>query len=239
MGIVYKLTSPVGKVYVGQCKRKNRRTKKPMSASKMLSMRWNEHCRGSSGCVAIKKAIAKYGKTSFQKEVLVEVNDEELDNLERKFIRLFDSTKSRFGYNRTDGGEGGGFAIPSVRSKMLRPDSTWLKAQKSAETAKKKQTGLSKAKDNDPNIEIRRKKNAKKACQDPQYRVRQSFIQKESWRTSSKRENRRRTALRKREELLQMLPPDERAKKRKKLEAAAAATKRWKDKQKRTTHERD
>ena len=118
MAIIYLLTAPNGKVYVGQCKRR-RRTGKIMPAQKQLQLRWKEHCRETSGCRAIKNAITKYGSVNFKVELLLEVADEYADEYERSFIRAFSSTNPKHGYNRTKGGEGGGFAIPKVRARML------------------------------------------------------------------------------------------------------------------------
>ena len=231
MGSIYKLTSPKGKVYVGQCKRTHRVSKKSMSPLKMLKMRWQEHCRGSSGCVAIKKAINKYGRHRFSSEVLIEVSDELLDHYERKFIAMYDSGKSRFGYNRTSGGEGGGFAIPRVRRKMLQKGSKWMLAQQSEATTALKQQALSNAKAMDPSIEERRRRNAKAACQTTRYREKHSSIQKKAQNNPATIAKRKAMLAAKRETMLEALPPVEREKKRRKLEKQAEATARWKAKQ--------
>jgi hypothetical protein len=224
MGIIYKLTSPSGKVYIGQCKRKTRKTRKPLPIHRMMKLRWNEHCRATSGCRAIKKAIAKYGPESFSKEILVEVDDDKLDDNERKFIDLYSSTKSRFGYNRTPGGEGGGFSLPAVRDRMRLPDSAWMKSQKNHVTTQRKQEGLAKAKEKDPTIERRRVERLKAVVQSEEYRTQHSKLQMEAQNkpeTVSKRKN---TWEMKREKLLESMPVEKRDSKRKKLELSRIST---------------
>lgn len=192
MGIVYKLTSPSGKVYIGQCARSGARVSgKKLSAAKQLYKRWLEHCQNMSGCRAIKAAIRKYGAKNMRREVLVEVPDSLLSDYEQKFIDLYQAD-GKYGYNMTKGGEGGGFAIPKVRERMLQPNSKWRRVQASKRVADAKQAGLKMAKEKDPSIEIRRKKNAKDACTSAEYRARQSAILRAAF--ARKRERMRRTA---------------------------------------------
>jgi group I intron endonuclease len=141
MGIIYLLTSPNGKVYVGQCKRHDRHGN-VLSAAQQLHVRWLEHCRCSSGCYAVKHAIRKYGWQNFKQEVLTEKPDDELNAWERRFIRFYRSTQPKYGYNRTEGGEGGGFAIPEVRARMLQPGSKWMESHKRPGVTKRKQRNL-------------------------------------------------------------------------------------------------
>jgi len=128
MGIIYKLTSPPGKVYIGQCKRKHRKTRVEHPPQKQMRMRWREHCSATSGCVAIKKAIAKYGAKNFCVEILLCAPDDDLNHYERHFVAMYDSFNPKYGYNRNEGGEGGGFGIPSVRKAQCEPGSKWMRA---------------------------------------------------------------------------------------------------------------
>ncbi len=95
MGVIYKLTSPSGKMYIGQtvhCSAK--RFKKHISDSKKQSYK-------------LSCAIRKYGPESFIIEDL-EINietKEELDNMEKHYISLYNSN-SKEGYNMTPGGDG-------------------------------------------------------------------------------------------------------------------------------------
>ena len=55
--------------------------------------------------VLIKKAIKKYGKNNFEKEVLEFCSKEELDKIEKKYI--FEMNSIQNGYNILEGGQGG------------------------------------------------------------------------------------------------------------------------------------
>ena len=138
MGIIYKLTAPSKKVYIGQCQRKNRHTREELSPQAQMHLRWREHCQATSGCCAIKNAVAKYGKDSFQVDVLLVVPDSELSTYERHFIEMYASNDHRYGYNRTVGGEGGGFGIPEVRKAQCQPGSKWMNAVSDPEVVKRK-----------------------------------------------------------------------------------------------------
>ncbi|AGE49237.1 GIY-YIG catalytic domain-containing endonuclease [Acanthocystis turfacea Chlorella virus Br0604L] len=92
MGFIYMLTSPSGKSYIGQ-------TIKP------IETRFKEHQTPSSQCVAISRAIRKYGWENFEKH-WYEVPDEELDNHEELMIDVL-GTLSPNGYNLKGGGGNG------------------------------------------------------------------------------------------------------------------------------------
>lgn len=157
MGIIYKVTCPRGLVYIGQCKRKGRKGRK-LSPWKQMKLRWNEHCLPDSGCRTLASAIKRFGKQNMNIEILVVVPDKMLNDMERCFVKMYDSNDKRFGYNGTEGGEGGGFAIESVRERMLQPDSAWRKAQSKPDVVQKKLSKLNAAREKDPSIEVRRKK---------------------------------------------------------------------------------
>lgn len=99
MGFVYKATNKInGKSYVGITR-------------VSVDWRWNAHiCSAFTesykdhDCV-FHKAIRKYGIDSFYVETVEESNDEDLPNLERKYIELFDTFLPN-GYNMTRGGDG-------------------------------------------------------------------------------------------------------------------------------------
>ena len=142
MGIIYMLTSPKGKVYIGQCKRKKRRSRVEMSPQEQMNARWGEHCRQSSGCRAIKNAIAKYGPDAFKVEILVAIPDELLNMYERRFVAFYQSQKKKYGYNRNEGGEGGGFTIPRVRRAQCKPGTKWMLAVTDKKVVAKKIVGM-------------------------------------------------------------------------------------------------
>jgi group I intron endonuclease len=90
MGFIYCLTSPSGKMYIGQTKRD-------------VSRRFREHSKIIPGCVALNSAIKKYGFDTFKKEVLLEINNELLDKYEIKFIDFYNTVFPN-GYNIRLGG---------------------------------------------------------------------------------------------------------------------------------------
>lgn len=88
MGIIYKTINITnGKIYVGKDKNNN------------------PNYLGSG--VILEQAIEKYGRQSFQKEVLEECEDNILDSREVHWIAKLDSTNNKIGYNITNGGTGG------------------------------------------------------------------------------------------------------------------------------------
>lgn len=91
-GIIYKLTNKKdGKVYIGQ-------------TVFSLDHRWKRHVeyanRGGEGY--LQKAIRMYGPESFTREqIAVAYDKHQLDELEKHYIRQFDSLNSEVGYNQT------------------------------------------------------------------------------------------------------------------------------------------
>ena len=75
MGIIYCLTSPSGKKYIGQTTRD-------------FDKRFEEHCKRKE-CRILHNAIQKYGQDNFKKEILLECNNYFLDEYEIKFINLY------------------------------------------------------------------------------------------------------------------------------------------------------
>ena len=114
-GVIYKYTSPSGKVYIGQTTNEVYRRKC-----------WNSSDPHYAG-TKIDRARAKYGRDKFCYEVihskLYNTREEaimELNRLERYYIGLYDSYKA--GYNCTMGGEGVlGTTCPNhVKDKLRR-----------------------------------------------------------------------------------------------------------------------
>lgn len=99
MGIIYKITNLINnKIYIGQTKRD-------------INTRFQEHIRDSqnpSKNIPLHQAIKKYGKENFKIEIIEDnINDEFLNEKEKKYIQIFHSLSHENGYNVTDGGEGG------------------------------------------------------------------------------------------------------------------------------------
>src|SRR6056300_1557421 len=89
-GIIYKITSPSGKVYVGQTIRS-------------FEKRMREHKQTYSGCTLLKSAIDKY-KDQMKYEIIEkDVPQEQLDEREIYWIKELNSLVPN-GYNLTSGG---------------------------------------------------------------------------------------------------------------------------------------
>lgn len=101
-GFIYKYTYPNGKVYVGQTRNSvKQRHYEHMSASKDPERR-----------TLCELAIAKYGEPILETVETIEVEDNEatklidlLNEAEKKWIKEYNSTNRRFGYNIQNGGE--------------------------------------------------------------------------------------------------------------------------------------
>jgi group I intron endonuclease len=92
MGLIYMLTSPSNKRYVGQ-------------TVTTVAKRVKQHCQPSSGCKAIRDAIKKYKIENFKIETIIQCNNSELNDYEIHFIAHYD-TFGKNGYNLTKGGDG-------------------------------------------------------------------------------------------------------------------------------------
>ncbi len=100
MGIIYCLTFPNGKQYIGQTIQK-------------MKTRIQQH-RRTNYCTALAYAIKKYNE--FQTEVLLEINNDLLDHYEKEFIDVFNTLVPN-GYNIRSGGKDGEFT-EATREKM-------------------------------------------------------------------------------------------------------------------------
>lgn len=121
-GIVYKLTSPSGKSYVGISKH---------SISKRLL--W--HVSKDSRCRAIHSALKKYGTKNFKKEILHKnVALEDLPRLEQMEIARHETMTPK-GYNLTQGGEYNPMDEPASRKKVSDAKTTFWKSKTAGEKA--------------------------------------------------------------------------------------------------------
>lgn len=93
MGVIYKYTSPSGKVYIGQTKRTVEERAKDSDGS------------GYKKCTIFYNAIKKYGFNNFKVEIIEECNDILLNEKEKYWIAYYDSTNREKGYNIQEGGE--------------------------------------------------------------------------------------------------------------------------------------
>jgi group I intron endonuclease len=86
---IYKITNPLGLIYIGQSKNLNNR---------FLNYRYTNKNYKS----AIRESLKKYGYNNHKFEVLEECDINDLNKLEIKYIKLYDSFKN--GLNCTSGG---------------------------------------------------------------------------------------------------------------------------------------
>jgi len=87
--IIYKITNLVNnKIYIGQT---NGNRKNYLGGGKILKL-----------------AFKKYGRCNFKKEIIIEGEFNRLltDELEKHYIKLYNSTNKKVGYNLENGGEG-------------------------------------------------------------------------------------------------------------------------------------
>jgi len=90
MGIIYKLTSPSSKIYVGQ-------------TINTFQERLQGHKKICSNCRKLKEAINEYGFENFKKEILWEGPNNELGEMEKYYIKEFNCVYPN-GYNLSSGG---------------------------------------------------------------------------------------------------------------------------------------
>jgi group I intron endonuclease len=93
---------------------KNKTTKKSYigeSKKKDVKWRWNEHKKTiekNKGCPALRDAVKKYGIENFEFSIIIICFDDERFKYEKEYIKKYNSVVP-YGYNITNGGEGGGF----------------------------------------------------------------------------------------------------------------------------------
>lgn len=130
-GWIYKITNKVnGKVYVGQTVQKN------------VKYRWKDHTRklnqNNHPNKHIQASWNKYGEENFVFEVIEEFNPEmnfDLNNLEKFWIKHYDSSNPEKGYNKTLGGDGSGTLTEEAKQKLRQVN---LGKVQSAETIAKR-----------------------------------------------------------------------------------------------------
>src|SRR5579883_3267074 len=109
MGIIYRLYCRESKKsYIGQ-------TTQPFNS------RMNEHkssAKNDKGCPLLGKAIRKYGFDNFDKEILIECENNMLDYYEIKSIELYCSLHPN-GYNLDEGGNRGNRVLSEATKKKM------------------------------------------------------------------------------------------------------------------------
>lgn len=99
MGVIYKITNLINnKIYIGQ-------TRMP-EPQRWQSHIWHAYNNPQNDCIYLCHAIKKYGRENFKREILEEVDDENLNIREIYYINKYNSTNPQIGYNITKGGDG-------------------------------------------------------------------------------------------------------------------------------------
>lgn len=95
------------KMYIGQTRQR-------------LQTRFSQHMCPNSACKALRNAVRKYGRDSFEVlKLTTAATQEEADHLEMLWIRLTHSDNPKYGYNQTSGGSGNAMAFTDdVKRKM-------------------------------------------------------------------------------------------------------------------------
>ena len=112
MGVIYLIRCvPTGKIYIGK------------TIETKPEDRWNNHlslARTGRAKTHLANAIRKYGEDAFTFSVIEECHEDELNERERYYIAFYRSNNRLFGYNMTDGGDGGYDFTPEVRQKISK-----------------------------------------------------------------------------------------------------------------------
>ena len=105
MYLVYKHTTPSGKIYIG-------------ITGKNAKKRWKNGL-GYQSSPYFWRAIQKYGWDSIKHEILHEgLTKEEACEYEKRYIEEYNATDRRYGYNQKSGGETGSLWNEEIRRKM-------------------------------------------------------------------------------------------------------------------------
>lgn len=117
--IIYKHTSPKGKVYIG------------MTCNKPV-VRWGKNGSGYKNNTHFWSAIQKYGWDNFEHEILLYgLSKKQAEEKEKEFIKLYQSTNKTKGYNICSGGE---VNVPTDETKKKISDANrgrkWTEEQK-------------------------------------------------------------------------------------------------------------
>lgn len=136
--IIYKITNTINdKIYIGQTILK-------------LSERINGHYADSKRDrkdkikTKISLAIFKYGFKNFNFEIIAKAScQDELNEIEKKYIKLYNSNIDNFGYNLLSGGNQGGKHSEETKLKISKklkenPINYWLGKTHSIESNKKR-----------------------------------------------------------------------------------------------------
>ena len=123
-GVIYKITAPNGKAYIGQhlTSVNAKLTTKGGRVSLSLKMhklgdRMNVHRKKTSNCTILKRSIEKYAWENMKVEILLRCDPEQLNFYEQQMIAAWD-TLAPNGLNCTTGGEAGKKVCTETRQKI-------------------------------------------------------------------------------------------------------------------------
>jgi group I intron endonuclease len=136
--IIYKITNTINnKVYIGQT---------IVKLSDRISGHYADSKRDrKTKCkTKISKAISKYGFENFHFEIIDKASSqEELNEMEEKYIKMFNSNIDEHGYNLLSGGHQNGKHSDETKAKISawlkeNPNKYWLGKTHSAESNRKR-----------------------------------------------------------------------------------------------------
>lgn len=127
---IYKITNPVGRVYIGQ--------------SKDCEKRLRQYSRSPSPAqVKLYRSIKKYGWDAHTFEIVgyCEPRQDWLDDMERKFIALFNTFNSPGGMNLRSGGHRASAPSDETRQRMSRSAKVKVFTEQHREAMRRAQLG--------------------------------------------------------------------------------------------------
>lgn len=142
MGYIYKITNIVNnKIYIGQTTRN-------------VEIRFKEHLRAKDD-YPIHKAIRKYGKDNFKVEIIEECANENLNEKEKYYIKIYNSYNGHIGYNASPGGNSAAQVVQWIKTHPQEVKENLNKVRPLA---------IQKFKDN-PELQIKREQQRQKGYQ--------------------------------------------------------------------------
>ncbi len=126
---IYKITSPKNKIYIGQS----------TNIEKRFSLYKICHCKQQP---KLYNSLLKYTPNSHLFEILTECCVHELDDLEKYFIKLYDTFNTKHGLNLQDGGSNGRHSdlskmkMSKARKGMVFSEETKIKMSNSSRRLK-------------------------------------------------------------------------------------------------------
>lgn len=149
---IYKITSPTGKIYIGKTKNFSKRVK-------------DYHRQPCKTQRRLYNSFIKHGIESHVFKVVEYCQEEELNDKEKYYIRLFNTFQTKNGLNLSDGGQGGKmsdegkknlsekrkgkpnpYALKKQSPEHIRKRTSVLKGRKASEEARKKMSLAQKGK---------------------------------------------------------------------------------------------